>query len=368
VLLLLSTSSVTGPAELCLDDARALAASGHEVLFGCDTRRPGNYAEAIRKAGFQVMDELALCRTSGPVEIGRDIVRLRARLRQADLVHCRFSHDHVLALIALQGLRRRPALVRTAETAQTLRPGWLRSISFRACQAVLVPCEEYGRRLAEKHRVTQERIHLLAGRVDSMRFSPGDGSSLRAELGVGEGEVLFGLVSRIKVERRHELLVRSFARMAPEHPQAKLAIVGRGEHEPTIRDLVKKLHLEKRVLFAGYRAGEALVSAYRALDVMLWLAEGNDGTCRAVLEAMACGKPAIVAAEGAMRETVRNGTDGAVVSPDEDALAEAMARLCPNEARLPMGRAARQRAVEFSAERRAGALQVAYEKALQSAR
>ena len=56
ILSLLSTSSVTGPAELCLSDAEALRDAGHEVLFGCDTKRPGNYVEAIRRAGFEVME------------------------------------------------------------------------------------------------------------------------------------------------------------------------------------------------------------------------------------------------------------------------------------------------------------------------
>ena len=356
ILSLLSTSSVTGPAELCLSDAEALRDAGHEVLFGCDTKRPGNYVEAIRRAGFEVMDELALCRKSSPPDLLRDLARLRRRMRGADVVHCRFSHDHTLALLAMKGMSRPALLVRTAEIAPSLRPGLARGVGFRACDAVVVSCRGYAERLSIAHRVPAERIAVLPGRVDLRRFTPGDGAALRRELGVGEGEVLFGIVSRIKAERRHELLVRAFAQAAREQPRAKLALIGRGEHEPAIRELVGDLGLAGRVLFAGYRTGEALVEAYRALDVKVWLAEGNDGTCRAVLEALACGKPAIVGDQGAMSEIVRDGVDGLTVRLEERALCEALGSLCDEGRRARVAAHARERASAFDLPVRAKAV------------
>ena len=368
ILELLSTSSVTGPAQLCLSDAEALRREGHEVLFGCDTRREGNYAAAIRAAGFELMDELALCRKSGPGETLRDLAHLRSRLARADLVHGRFSHDHTLALLAMKGLSKRPAMVRTAEIAASIRPGLGRGLALRGCDAVIVSCAQYADRLAENHRVPRERIHAISGCVDAERFSPGDGSALRRELGVGDAQVLFGIVSRIKPERRHELLVRAFAKVVRERGGARLAIVGRGEGEGEIRALVSRLGLEREILFAGYRSQASLVPAYRALDAKIWLAEGNDGTCRAVLEAMACGKPVIVGGAGAMAELVRDGLDGFVCSLEEGAVAAALARLGERNLRERMGRSARERALFFGPERRAAALWQCYEAALAHAR
>ncbi|MGI5860452.1 MAG: glycosyltransferase [Myxococcales bacterium] len=365
ILSLLSTSSVTGPAELCVSDAEALRDAGHEVLFGCDTKRPGNYVEAIRRAGFEVMDELVLCRKSSPMDLARDLSRLRRRMRGADVVHCRFSHDHTVALLAMKGMSRPPLLVRTAEIAPSLRPGFARGIAFRACDAVVVSCRQYAERLRVGHGVPAERIVVLPGRVDLRRFTPGDGAELRCELGVGEDDVLFGIVSRIKVERRHELLVRAFAQIAPAQPRAKLAIVGRGEHEPDLRELVASLGLTGRVLFAGYRTGDALVEVYRALDVKVWLAEGNDGTCRAVLEAMACGKPAIVGDHGAMSEIVRDGVDGRVVPLDGRALADALASMCDERRRAEAAAGARERASAFDLPVRAREIVGLYERLAQ---
>ncbi len=363
--MLLSTSSVTGPAELCLEDARGLADAGHEVLFGLDTRRPGNYADAVRAAGFPVLSELALCRKSSPLESLRDVVRLRRRMREADLVHARFSHDHTLALAALQGLGpRRPALVRTAETLRSTRPGALRGVAFRACDAVVVPCADYSLRLQRHHRVPAPRLHVVPGRVDTVRFCPGTGR-LRASLGLPSHAVLFGIVSRIKPDRLHEVLLRALARVASLAPDAHLAIVGRGEHEPYVRALAAQLGLAGRVHFPGYRTGPDLVDAYRSLDAKVWLAEGNDGTCRAVLEALACGVPVLAGDAGAMPELVRHGVDGLVVAPKEEAVGAALVELADRTRRRTLAGAARARALEFTGERRTRALLEVYRLALQ---
>src|SRR5205807_3430777 len=89
VLMMLASSSVTGPAEPMLHDAHALRAAGHTVHLACDTRRPGNLVEAIRALGFPLAEELHLCQSPGAVEVWRDIRALRARLRAEsyDLVH-----------------------------------------------------------------------------------------------------------------------------------------------------------------------------------------------------------------------------------------------------------------------------------------
>jgi glycosyltransferase involved in cell wall biosynthesis len=363
ILMLLSTSSVTGPAELCLDDAKALRAAGHSVVFGYDTRRPGNYGEAIKEAGFEALTELTLCRKSSPVDLFRDVTRLRKLLWNVDLIHCRFSHDHVVALMASRSLKERPALVRTVETAGAARPGLLRTPLLKACDAVIVSCDRYAKRLKDGHRLPEAMVHVLPGRVDAKRFCPGDGTPMRELLEVGAKDVLFGIVARIKADRLHEVLLRALARVARELPRAKVVIVGRGEHEPVLRRLASVLGVEDRLLYAGYRTGADLVTAYRALDVSVWLAEGNDGTCRSVLEAMACAVPMIAGNEGAMAELVRDGQDGLVVAPRDEAVAEAMRKVMDPNLRRSMSRSAFARAEGYTAQARATKLVKIYDAA-----
>src|SRR5438874_13459446 len=148
----------------------------------------------------------------------------------------------------------------------------------------------------------------------------------------------------MKPDRGHAALLQAFARVEREVPQAWLVIVGRGEEEAGLRTLARELGLS-RVVFGGYLRGPGLVQAYRALDVAVWLREGNDGGCRGVLEAMACGVPVVVGDDGAAPELVGE-TGRSVPASDAAAIAEAMAGLLGDLKRArQLGRAARERAV-----------------------
>ena len=83
----------------------------------------------------------------------------------------------------------------------------------------------------------------------------------------------------------------------------------------------------------------------RAIDVVSLLVPGSDGGCRALLEAAACGLPAVTTGRGAMREIVAHDETGLVVSEDADALAGAWRDLLEDPARRArLGHAARRRA------------------------
>lgn len=83
-----------------------------------------------------------------------------------------------------------------------------------------------------------------------------------------------------------------------------------------------------------------------ALDFKVFLVPGSDGTCRAVREAMALGKPVVAFRRGMLPEIVEDGRMGFLVEEDPHTLAHALTRLAQDAAlRGEMGRAARVRAL-----------------------
>jgi len=190
--------------------------------------------------------------------------------------------------------------------------------------------------------------------VDAAWFSPGRAPELRARWGVPEEAPLAGIVARMKPERGHRVLLEAFARALRQVPEAHLVLVGRGEDEPALRELAGRL-APARIHLGGYLRGPGLVEAYRALDVAIWLREGNDGACRGVLEAMACGLPVIAGDEGAAAELVRDGVHGRVVDAADPArIAAALAELLGDlRSARKMGAGARARAEEFTPARAA---------------
>lgn len=363
--MLLASPEYTGPAELMLEDARTLREAGHEVGVAVDTRRKGNLRERVEAEGFPV-EELDLCRIARPLPFLSDVRKLRARIRGGvyDTLHCRFAHDHHTALLALAGLDRSGIrLIRSCELLTNTEPGQGRGPVYAGTDAFFFPSEAHRRSLQAHHGIPDERGFLLPGRVDAQRFRPGP-SRLRIELGIPADAPVLGIVSRIKPDRRHRDLLQAFARVQRELPESWLVIIGRGEGEPGLREEVAAMGLEARVRFAGYRRGEDLEDAYRALDVKAWIAPGNDGTCRAVLEAMASGCAVLGGRFGAVAETVVDGETGRLCDPDDPAeMAEAALWMLRDRERCRvLGAAGRERAiVHFGPERRAARLLEAYD-------
>jgi glycosyltransferase involved in cell wall biosynthesis len=227
--------------------------------------------------------------------------------------------------------------------------------ALRRSDGVLVHAEAYRARLLAQG-LDPARVAAAAAGVDAHWFTPGRSPRLRAQWDVPEDAPLAGIVARMKPERGHGTLLEAFARTLPDVRGAYLVLVGRGEHEQGLRNAAARLAPE-RIRFAGYLRGPGLVEAYRALDVAVWLREGNDGACRGVLEAMACGVPLIVGNEGAPPELIRDGQHGRVVDPtDATQIASALAELLGDLATARrMGAAARARAEEFTPARSAEA-------------
>ncbi len=365
ILELLSSPAWTGPAEPVASVARELARRGHRVEVAVDTRRAGDLRERLEALGLPPRADLGLSTHGGPIAFLRDAARLRRLARDLDVVHANFSHDHALALAAL-ARRGAARVVRTVHSSRSLRPRPLQGAAHRATDGLVAVCEAHARALRERFRVPEERVLAVRGAVDAAAFAP-EGPDLRGELSIPRGAPVAGIVARVKPDRRHGELVDAFASVAAALPEARLVVVGRGEGLEALRARAAARGLGRAVVFAGYRTGAALAAAYRTLDVKVLLAEGNDGSCRALLEAMACGRPGVAYRFGAPAEAIVDGATGLLVPEGEgEALAAALRDLLGDPARArAMGAAARSRVASLYTEAaRAEALERFLERVL----
>ena len=176
------------------------------------------------------------------------------------------------------------------------------------------------------------------------------------------GAPLVGCVARLAAGRGHEALIEGFRLLSAGCGDARLLLVGKGERRDALEGLVKRLGLERRVFFAGYRDAD-LPAVLGALDVFVLMGAGSDDSCRAALEAMAAGRPVLAARVGALPDAVVHGETGLLLDePSPEAVAASLARLlsAPTEARA-MGEAGRRRALAlFTSERHAAAMEALY--------
>jgi glycosyltransferase involved in cell wall biosynthesis len=338
----------TGSAEPVIRLVSGLRARGHRVHLGLI---PGDrFEEKARAAGIEPVPGLALASHVGPAALLGDFRRVWTLVRRegVDIVHTHHSHDHWLGAL----VRGRAALVRTFHNRRSVALGWPARQLYRRTQALVAVSREIEDRCRQAG-IPPGALFRHGGVVDVARFvGPGGGEGVRRTLGVGPAPVI-GCVARLAAGRGHELLIEAFRQVRADQPGARLVLVGKGEARPALEGLVSRLGLDGQVLFAGYRDAD-LPAWLDAMDVFALLGAGSDESCRAVLEAMAAGRPVVARNVGALAETVVDGRTGLLVGDDRpESVARALTRLLadPDRARR-MGAAGRARALEDFSEGR----------------
>src|SRR5919109_2850057 len=360
ILHLLSNRWWTGTAEPVLALTRGLHERRQKVILGVPT---GSQVEELaRKAGVPLLEGLRLDPRFHPSSWLQDVRTLSAYLRRTpvDVLHTHLSHDHWLAVTAVTLLHpsrgRVPLQVRTVHTLRPPRSLGNRWLLRHGAAHLITVSSTLQRDLADRLRIASSRISAVAGAVDSQRFHPAlSGAHIRRAFGMSPTTPLVGIVARLAPSRGHLTLVKAFAQVHTAIPEARLLIVGKGEFRPQVEGRIAELGLTEAVIFAGYREDD-LPEVLAALDVFVLLAPGSEGSCRAVLEAMAVGKPVVAARVGALQDIVLDGETGLLIEPQaHTALAHAISRLlrAPEQARQ-MGLRARQRVERvFSRQRQA---------------
>jgi glycosyltransferase involved in cell wall biosynthesis len=180
--------------------------------------------------------------------------------------------------------------------------------------------------------------------VDADLFRPLDKSvPLLGQFGLKVDIPVGGMVARVQKHRKFPLLLDAIEQVVKIIPDFRFLIVGRGTHIDTVaRQPVIRRGLDKHVIFTGYRTDD-----YRAVlnlfDFKIFLVPGSDGSCRAVREALACGKPVIAARRGILPELIQDGRTGLLVEDNPADLARAMVTMIEErDFRLNCSRAARQ--------------------------
>jgi D-inositol-3-phosphate glycosyltransferase len=106
-----------------------------------------------------------------------------------------------------------------------------------------------------------------------------------------------------------------FKRVLEVHPGLTYHVVGTGEDEASLRDIVKRLGLGSRVVFQGQVDGPTLAGLYRQSSLFLHGAVSEPFGI-APLEAIACGTPVIAHKSGGLTEFVNENCGRLIASLD----------------------------------------------------
>lgn len=270
----------TGAAAPAFAEVEALRAAGVDAHYGY----VGGYKLQAKLAHHDFAHPV-IEKAQNPLSFRRTVEAIRRLVHHHgfDVLHAHLTYDHWLARFAAAG--ERCSLARTFHARRVLRSDPFTKSLIRRTSAVFVINDAF------------RDVPALRGRdavftpppVDHRQFTP-VGPDVRATYGIGESEPLMTVIGKLSAGRGFETALRTLHRI----PDAKLMIIGHGEHRPALESLAAELGIASRVIWAGYHEDD-LAEHYRAADLLLFTARGSDEGHRAVLEAMACGVPPVVA-------------------------------------------------------------------------
>lgn len=348
---------VVGVTEVAGSEGHAVALAGRldparwKVVAVCPGE--GGLAEAFRRAGVEVR----LCprprmystsvrvtrtrRVPNPLACGWDAAmlpvaarRLAAVLRDVrpDLVLTKWMFTHLYGALAARKLGV-PCVWHVEDTISERWGGLFRrllgALAGRLPTAVIPNAETIAAQLPP---ALAGRVRVIRNAVDTDRFRPGgDGAPVRAEFGIPADAPVVGHFARMVPWKGQHHLLEAFGRLAAEFPTARLLLVGsalfeRDTYLEQLRARAARMGLADRVVFTGYRSDVPRIAA--ALDVMAYPSVEKDTYPFSLLEAMACGVPAVVTDIPGIRLVVRTEAEALIVPPrDEGRLADAIRRL-----------------------------------------
>lgn len=275
-----------------------------------------------------------------------DIYRRLCR-KKPDVVHCH-GHWHLLA----GGVRYRKKhpdanLVFTFHTFPLRKMKGYKKKAFEKllarCDAVTFSSDALRERVLENLKIDVS-IHVVHAGVFPIDVGPEDALDFKKSWGLEGASPLLLFLGALswagKVEGVRSLIL-AMPRIKKGLPDAKLAIVGDGEHLEELKALAVEKGVGGCVVFTGNLDDAKLALA--ACDIYTHISFQEGGVSLSILEAMVLGKPVVAARSGGIVELVKHEENGLLVDGKPEEIAETVTGLATDKARmLGLGKAGQE--------------------------
>jgi glycosyltransferase involved in cell wall biosynthesis len=189
--------------------------------------------------------------------------------------------------------------------------------------------------------VDPNHVVVIPNGIEADRFVSVDRARARAHVGLPLGAPTVVCVSRLSREKGVDVLVEAAAAMTTAG--VRVVVVGDGPEEGALKAQARRAGVEDRVVFAGARPHSEVPLWIAAADVAV-LSSRKEGHPNALVEYLACGRPAVATRVGGVPEVLSSPALGTLVEPENAralaaALDDALARRWDEEAIARAGRA-----------------------------
>ncbi len=270
-----------------------------------------------------------------------------------DVIHTHASKDLWLIVPALEIYGLKTPLFFTKHVGSFIRKkDLLHKFLYNRINTAFAISSIIKRNLVETTPLTEDKIEILYNGIDTEKLNPENagGKKIREEFGIGEQEILTGMIARFTWGKGHEEFLEAANNLIQKYSNLKFIIVGeasRGEqnYERKIKNLADELNLTDKVIFTGYR--EDIPRLLAAMDIFVFPSH-SEAFGIALIEAMAMGVPSVCSdSNGILDIAVDGETSLLFKTKDAPDLSRKLEQLIRSpELRKTFGKAAIKRARE----------------------
>lgn len=166
--------------------------------------------------------------------------------------------------------------------------------------------------------VRADKIEVILNGVDGLTMPDEETKNeIRRRFGADHGEKVISIVARLEDIKGHEYFIEAADMLLRSGVNAKFYIAGTGSYESKLKEKVRRMEREDRIIFTGFISDvDKLMSI---TDIQVNASYGTEATSLALLEGMSIGVPAVVSDFGGNPGVIKSGMNGFVVAKQNSA-------------------------------------------------
>ena len=329
-----------------------------ELVTGPSPGREGELLKQSVNTGLKVTVFPELVRELSPVKDLKAYFKLKRYFEENkfDVVHTHSSKAGIVGRYAARAAHV-PVVVHTVH-GQAFHPHekWYRNFLYillerlaaRKCDKIYAVAQAMIDQCVAAKVAKREKYQVVYSGMETTRFAEAKRDpELRKRLGIPENARTIVTVARLFPLKGYEFVLPAAKSIIEKYPDTHVLVVGDGPMHDELEAKIAEAGLTGHFHFAGLVPPDT-VADHLAQGELLWHLSLREGLPRAVVQALACGIPAVGFALDGTPEVLENGVTGFAVTPESvDAVVEATSRLWDDDAfRRKMGEQGKRRVLE----------------------
>lgn len=257
-----------------------------------------------------------------------------------DIIHCHTPVGAMLTRLAAQDARKRGSKVFYTAHGFHFYKGaplinWLlfypgeRLLARKTDELITINKEDYNRAQSFK---AGKVVYVPGVGIDINKFNRqvGNRDEKRGELGVAADDFVLLSVGELIARKNHAVVLEALGELKKRGllNGIQYVICGRGVLDEELKHKAASLGISDHVHFLGYRNDVSEIC--NAVDLFVFMSL-QEGLPVALMEAMACGLPAICSDIRGNKDLIDSGQDGEIIENSAESVAEAVIRLKNDE-------------------------------------